>query len=121
VNVQHKRRLLLLGAAAGALASLSPLAGGQTEERVVRVSAQRFSYAPNEIALRKGMPVVLELTSLDVVMGFNAPDFGVRADVLPGRTSLVRFTPDKIGRFVFLCDIFCGSGHEEMAGTIVVS
>jgi cytochrome c oxidase subunit 2 len=119
MNVQ--RRLLLLGAAAGALASLSPLVRGQAEERVIKVNAQRFTYAPSEIVLRKGVPVVLELTSLDVVMGFNAPDFDVRADVLPGKTSLVRFTPDKSGRFVFLCDIFCGSGHEEMSGTIVVS
>jgi cytochrome c oxidase subunit 2 len=70
--------------------------------------------------LRIGLPVVLELSSLDVVMGFNAPDFGVRADVLPGKTSLVRFAPDRSGRFAFLCDIFCGTGHEEMAGTIVV-
>jgi len=29
--------------------------------------------------------------------------------------------PDKLGAFDFNCDVFCGSGHEEMAGRIVVS
>jgi len=121
MNIQRKRRLFLLGAAASGLASLAPLVSGQPEERVIRVTAQRFSYTPGEIQLKKGVPVALELTSLDVIMGFNAPDFGVRADVLPGKTSRVRFTPDKTGQFVFHCDIFCGSGHEDMAGVIVVT
>jgi len=32
----------------------------------------------------------------------------------------VTITPDKPGTFVFFCDVFCGDGHEEMAGTLVV-
>jgi cytochrome c oxidase subunit 2 len=54
-------------------------------------------------------------------MGFNAPDFGVRSDIVPGKISRVRFTPDKSGQFAFQCDIFCGSGHEDMAGLITVT
>ena len=64
--------------------------------------------------------VVLEFVSADVVMGFNAPDFNIRADILPGRVSRVRFAPDKAGTFVFLCDIFCGDGHERMSGKLKV-
>ena len=33
----------------------------------------------------------------------------------------VRFVPDRTGEFTFNCDIFCGTGHEEMAGTLTVS
>jgi len=33
----------------------------------------------------------------------------------------VRFTPDRAGTFPFLCDIFCGEGHEGMSGKIVVT
>jgi len=29
--------------------------------------------------------------------------------------------PDKTGTFTFVCDIFCGTGHEEMDGTIEVT
>jgi cytochrome c oxidase subunit II len=32
----------------------------------------------------------------------------------------VRIVPDKAGTLPFHCDIFCGSGHEEMTGEIVV-
>ena len=30
-------------------------------------------------------------------------------------------TPDKAGTFIFLCDVFCGDGHEGMNGTLVVT
>jgi len=55
------------------------------------------------------------------VMGFNAPDLKLRADIIPGEVARVRFTPDRAGTFPFLCDIFCGEGHEGMSGKIVVT
>jgi cytochrome c oxidase subunit II len=48
-------------------------------------------------------------------------DFGVRAEVKPGEVTRLRITPDKTGKFPFACDVFCGSGHEEMSGTLVVT
>ncbi len=53
-------------------------------------------------------------------MGFNAPDFKVRTDIPPGKLMRVELTPDKAGTFTFFCDVFCGSGHEEMNGTFIV-
>jgi|ERR1051325_5043382 cytochrome c oxidase subunit 2 len=92
----------------------------EAEETVVKVVAKKFDYTPGTIKLKKGAPVTLELTSADVVMGFNAPDFKVRADVVPGKTVRIRIVPDKTGTFTFFCDVFCGSGHEEMSGVIEV-
>jgi len=89
-------------------------------EQVVQITAKRFEYTPNEITLKKGVPVVLEITSLDRDHGFKVPEFGVRADVKPGETTRVRIVPDRTGRFEFRCDVFCGDGHEDMAGEIVV-
>ena len=66
------------------------------------------------------MPVIIELTSLDRDHGFNIPDLGVRVDVAADKAVRVRIVPDKAGTFLFHCDVFCGSGHEEMAGRIVV-
>ena len=88
--------------------------------KVIKISAKRFDYSPGKLILKKGQRVVLELTSKDVVMGFNLPDFNVRGDMIPGKVTRVEFTPDKTGEFTFLCDIFCGSGHEEMHGRITV-
>jgi len=92
----------------------------QPAEQVIKVTAKKFDYTPSQITLKKGVPVVLEFTSTDVVMGFNASDFGARTDIIPGKTTRVRIVPDKVGTFTFFCDIFCGSGHEDMAGTITI-
>ena len=53
-------------------------------------------------------------------MGFSVPDFHARADILPDKVARLRIVPDKTGTFTFVCDIFCGTGHEDMEGTIVV-
>lgn len=119
MSIDKTRRLLLASGAVAGLGTLA-IAFGQGKERVIKVTAKRFDFTPSVIKLKKGVPVVLELTSLDLTMGFNAPDFGVRADVLPGAISRVRIVPDKVGEFTFYCDIFCGSGHESMSGSIVV-
>lgn len=89
------------------------------EEQVIRLTAKKFEYDLREITLKKGVPVVLELTSSDRVHGFNQPDFGVRGDAVPGMVTRIRFTPDKTGEFVFFCDVFCGDGHEEMSGMLI--
>ena len=89
-------------------------------ETVVRLTAKKFQYSPAQVTVKKGTPVVLELTSQDSKHGFNLADFGVRADVKPGAVTRVTFTPDRTGSFTFACDVFCGSGHEDMSGTLVV-
>ena len=93
---------------------------GAAAERVVKIEAQKFVYTPNRIELKKGEAVVLELHALDFTHGFNIPDLHIRADLLQGKITQVRLTPDAAGEFTFMCDNFCGSGHEEMHGTISV-
>ena len=117
----EKRRLMLHAASAALL-----LAGGvaafpaRTQERVVRILARKFEFVPRETKLKKGLPVVLEFTTADVAMGFNCPELNIRTDILPGEKARVRFTPDKAGSFTYLCDLFCGEGHERMSGTLRV-
>ena len=89
-------------------------------EQVIKISAKRFDYMPQHLTLKKGVPVILEFTANDVLMGFNLPEFNLRADMVPGKVTRLRFVPDKTGTFTFLCDIFCGSGHEQMHGSITV-
>jgi cytochrome c oxidase subunit 2 len=64
--------------------------------------------------------VVLELFAPEVEMGFSAPDLGIDADLPPGKPVRLELTPAKAGEFEFACDVFCGSGHEEMTGVIKV-
>ena len=115
------QRRTVLAIALASLASATLGASAQKPRRVIRVKAKRFSYSPNRIPLKKGEPVTFELTTEDITMGFNVPDFGVRADIVPGKTTRLDLTPDKAGAFIFLCDVFCGDGHEAMSGELVVT
>ena len=90
-------------------------------EQVIQITAKRFEYNPSEITLKKGIPAVLEITSLDRDHGFLVPQLGIRADIKSGETTRVRIVPDKTGTFPFHCDVFCGAGHEDMAGEIIVT
>ena len=73
------------------------------------------------IQLKLGEPVTFALTSLDFVHGFGVPDFNVRADLIPNKVTEVTFTPNKAGKIPFLCDNFCGEGHEHMSGYLLVT
>jgi cytochrome c oxidase subunit II len=88
---------------------------------VIRVTAKRFAYEPKRIVLKVGVPVVFEFTSADRAHGFKVPELGLRADIEPGKVTRLAFTPTKTGTFVFACDVFCGDGHEEMSGELVVT
>lgn len=93
---------------------------GQSEQ-VIKISAKKFEYSPNEIRIKKGVPVVLEFTSLDRVHGFTVPELGgVRATIEPGKVTQVRIVAPKAGTYEFRCDLFCGDGHEGMTGKIIV-
>jgi cytochrome c oxidase subunit 2 len=90
-------------------------------EPVVKIAAKRFTFSPSVIHLKKGETVILELTSLDRTHGFEAPDLGLTATIKPGAPTRIKVTPTKAGSFSFHCNVFCGDGHEDMNGTIVVS
>jgi cytochrome c oxidase subunit 2 len=89
-------------------------------EKIIKITAKKFEFSPEKIVLKKGVPVTLELTSLDHKHGFAVPELGIRSDIKPGETARVHVVPDKVGTFVFHCDVFCGDGHEGMSGQIVV-
>jgi cytochrome c oxidase subunit II len=111
--------LLAAGVAAGTVAAVA--AATTPEERVISVTARRFEFSPSTIRLKLGEPVILDLMSLDRTHGFKIPALGIRSDILADTSVRVRVVPDKVGRFGFACDNFCGDDHEDMNGTIVIS
>jgi cytochrome c oxidase subunit 2 len=119
------RRAVLIGAAALLAAAtfggvLNVAVRAQGAERTVEIAAKKFEYMPPEITLKKGEPVNLALTAFDRVHGFSLKALGIRADVKPDQTVVVRIVPEQTGTFVFACDIFCGDDHEDMQGVIKV-
>ena len=126
------RRTLLLNALGGTLALMT---GGMLQAREsgtvkprkakiksknIRIHASKFVYSPNRITINQGDKVTLELTSSDAVHGFSIPDLNVRSDIPPGQVILLTITAPQAGELMFLCDNFCGDGHEKMQGKITV-
>ena len=122
MKAANRRRVLQTAlAAAGAAVLRAASAQSPREPRVIEMTARRFVYEPNEIALTAGEPVVIAIRSLDFVHGMNLPDLGVRLDLVPGRVTQLNLHPKTPGAIDFLCDNFCGEGHEGMHGRFVVS
>jgi cytochrome c oxidase subunit 2 len=119
MSVSIPRRRWLKSATLLAAAPLIGAAIAQ-DKPVVKIIAQRFHYTPAEIPLKAGEEYVVEITSLDFVHGFNLPDLKLRLDLVPGRVNRTTVKFDKPGTYDFLCDNFCGDGHEEMNGRFVV-
>lgn len=63
---------------------------------------------------------MLEVTALDFPHGFNIPELKIRADLVPGKAVRARLTPERAGQFACLCDNFCGEGHGDMSGVLLV-
>ncbi len=61
-----------------ALAGETPSPG--PPESLIKVTAKRFEYSPSTIQVKLNVPVVLELTTLDRVHGFEVPDLALRAE-----------------------------------------
>jgi cytochrome c oxidase subunit 2 len=108
------KRLAALLLAACATAKPAPT------ERVIAVTAKRFAFSPATIHLKRSEPVTLELTSLDRIHGFAVPELGIDVQVLPGQATRVQLRPEAAGTFGFHCSEFCGDGHEDMTGTLVI-
>ena len=101
--------------------ALSLLAAGDEPAQTVSITAQRFSFSPNEITVKKGQPVMLVIHSMDVTHGLVIEDLGVRTEVKKGYNTEVRFTPANAGTFEGKCAHFCGRGHGSMKMTVHVT
>jgi cytochrome c oxidase subunit 2 len=96
---------------------------GRTESEPARripVVAKKYTFEPQEIRLKKGETVLLEVTSADVQHGFSVPGLDISEPIQRGRVAQIRLTPETRGEFRVECDIICGAGHDEMAGKIIV-
>lgn len=73
----------------------------------------------NELVVPTG-PVKLTMTSRDVVHNFSLPDYRIREDMVPGRTTYLWFNAVKPGEHKVWCAELCGTGHYLMMARVVV-
>ncbi|HET9369060.1 MAG TPA: hypothetical protein VFO19_02390 [Vicinamibacterales bacterium] len=75
---------------------------------------------PGQMHLPVNRPVVIHLSSKDVIHSFGVPAMRVKQDAIPGTLSRVSFTPIATGEFDIACSQLCGLGHYRMRGVITV-
>jgi cytochrome c oxidase subunit 2 len=70
----------------------------------------------NRLNLPVGRPVIVYLSSKDMVHSFTLPQMRVKQDAVPGIAQPVWFTPTRTGEWEIACSQLCGLGHYRMRG-----
>ena len=96
----------------------------------VNVTAQQFAWSfsypghgdltSGDLRLPLGRKVELKLRSLDVIHSFWVPEFGQKQDTVPGLTTSLVITPDRVGTYPVICTELCGLGHAVMRTSAIV-
>ncbi|WP_301109020.1 cytochrome c oxidase subunit II [Sporosarcina sp.] len=96
---------------------------------VVNMVASAFNYdfgkeedgSPTKtIRVPKGSTVLFQITSKDVVHGFQVAGTNVNMMVEPGHISRLETVMKNNGEFTVVCNEYCGIGHHLMFGTVEV-
>lgn len=74
----------------------------------------------NEIHVEVDKPVLIYLSSKDVIHSLKLVSMRVTQDAIPGLRIPMTFTPTKVGRFQIECAQLCGGGHAAMAGGFII-
>jgi cytochrome c oxidase subunit 2 len=86
--------------------------------------AWRFEYAEgfssNKLYLPANKQILLKMESTDVLHSFWVPEFRVKQDLVPGRVTELRITPNLEGEYQVRCAEICGKSHSYMEAPVVV-
>jgi cytochrome c oxidase subunit II len=95
----------------------------------VNVTGQQFTWSfdypsekvkSNTLVLPKDRPVEFRIHTKDVLHSFWVPEFRLKSDAVPGLTTKIRLTPNRIGRYQVVCAELCGIGHSTMRQNVRV-
>lgn len=84
------------------------------------VTVYNWGFNPRVIEVEEGSLVVLNLETIEGKHGINLYDFGALKYLKEGTTSTLKFIANKKGEFEFFCTVYCGNGHANMAGKLIV-
>ncbi|MDP2838321.1 MAG: cupredoxin domain-containing protein [Candidatus Moranbacteria bacterium] len=88
-------------------------------ERTIHVGVRQWAWDPDVLRVKEGELVRLIIHNADVKHGLVIPALGVDQDIPPDG-AVVEFTASKKGTFEFFCSVWCGEGHMEMQGKIII-
>jgi heme/copper-type cytochrome/quinol oxidase subunit 2 len=65
-------------------------------------------------------PVLVHLSSKDVIHSFGLLEMRVKQDAIPGLQIPVWFIPNRVGEYEITCSQLCGLGHFRMRGFVTI-
>jgi cytochrome c oxidase subunit 2 len=74
----------------------------------------------NQLNLPVDRPVLIHLSSKDVIHSFAVYEMRVKQDAIPGMNIPVWFIPNRIGEYEIACSQLCGLGHFRMRGFVTI-
>lgn len=83
--------------------------------------AQIWQFNPTEVRVTAGSEVTFKVTSRDVTHGILIENTNVNLMILPGQVSEAKVTFKQPGEYLFVCHEYCGTGHQAMAGKVIVT
>ena len=95
-------------------------ASGSPAVKQFTIEASDWQFSPDTITVNKGDIVKITLVNKDVSHGIFIQDFGFDLKAGAGETATGQFSANKTGTFGFRCNVFCGEGHRNMTGTLIV-
>jgi cytochrome c oxidase subunit 2 len=91
------------------------------EPRVIDVTARRFAFEPAEIEATIGERLRLVVRSADGVHGLEIKKLKIKKEVPRGGEPVtIDFTATTEGTFPILCSEYCGKGHTDMTGMLII-
>jgi len=74
----------------------------------------------DDIRVPRGVPVILQLASTDVIHSLYLPNFRVKQDAVPGMITRLKFQAQVPGEYEIACAQHCGPNHYKMRGILTV-
>jgi cytochrome c oxidase subunit 2 len=74
----------------------------------------------NQLHLPVDKPVIVHLTTKDVIHSFALVEMRVKQDTIPGMSIPIWFVPTRTGNYEIACAQLCGLGHYRMRGFLTV-
>jgi heme/copper-type cytochrome/quinol oxidase subunit 2 len=88
--------------------------------RIIDVTVTNWTFAPAVITVKKGEKVQLRLKGDDGIHSLLMTELGINVRVEAGKETIVNLPTEKLGTFGGRCGVPCGSGHRDMAMTVIV-
>ena len=91
-----------------------------SESRTIIIDASNWQFDPDTIVLKFDEDVYLQIMGVEGNHGLEIPGLGIKVTIAEGETKTIKIPTDEPGIYDFFCNVYCGQGHSDMVGVILI-